>query len=126
MVEKARTRGVYDRLAVSEAVAALRQEMDAWDLIVAADVLVYLGDLGPVFTAAAAALRPGGLFAATAERFDGDGFVLGPARRYAHAERYIRDQAAAADLSVAVMEPRSPRREKGQPVPGLLFILSKA
>lgn len=125
MVEKARARGVYDRLDVADAVAVLRTEAAAWDLIVAADVLVYLGDLGPLFEAAAMALRTRGRLAATVERLDGDGFALGPARRYAHAEAHVRDRAAAAGLDVTLLEPCNPRRERGQPVQGLLFVLTK-
>lgn len=125
MVEKARARGVYDQLEVADAVAALRAEAAAWDLVVAADVLVYLGDLGPLFESAAMALRPGGRLAATVERLEGDGFALGPARRYAHAEAHLRDRAAVAGLGVALLEPCSPRRERGQPVQGLLFVLTK-
>lgn len=125
MVEKSRARGVYDRLAVADAVAALRGETGGWDLVVATDVFVYIGDLGPVFEAAAAALHPGGLLAATVERLDGDGFALGPSRRYAHAESYVRARAAVAGFSVSLLETSSPRRERGQPVPGFMFVLTK-
>ncbi|NUB15860.1 SAM-dependent methyltransferase, partial [Azospirillum brasilense] len=73
--------------------------------------------------------RPEGRFAATVERLDGEaaasGYALGPSRRYAHSEAYLREMAAAAGLAVRLMEPCSPRREKGVGVPGLLFILEK-
>jgi predicted TPR repeat methyltransferase len=125
MVEKARQRGLYDVLEVGDVVAAL-QAADSWDLLVAADVLVYIGDLAPVFQAAAGALAPGGLFAATVERAPEEaGFTLGPARRYAHGERYVRESAAAAGLTVRLIEPCTPRREKGVGVPGLLVIVGR-
>lgn len=128
MVEKAALRGFYDRLLVGDVVSALISNGDAtWDLLVAADVLVYLGDLAPLFSAAAAALAPGGRFAATVERLEGgEDFRLGPSRRYAHAEDYLRSLAAEAGLSILVMEPCTPRREKGVGVPGLLFVLERA
>lgn len=125
MVEKAAVRNVYDRLSVGDAVAALAERRDAWDLVVAADVLVYLGDLGPVCAAVALGLAPGGVFAATVERAAGDGFELGPARRYRHSEAHIRAAAAAAGLHLLHLAPCEPRREKGQPVAGLLFVLRK-
>ncbi|WP_448187527.1 methyltransferase domain-containing protein [Azospirillum sp. sgz301742] len=124
MVEKARARGLYDALSVGDIVAAMT-EPARWDLAVAADVLVYVGDLAPVFAAAAVALAPGGRFAATVERLDGDGFSLGPARRYAHSVAYLRETAAAAGLDVLLLEDCSPRREKQAPVPGLVFVLGK-
>ncbi len=127
MVDKAQARALYDALSVGDAVAAMTVPTSArgWDLLVAADVLVYIGDLEPVFTAAAAALERGGRFAATVERLEDDGFALGPSRRYAHAASYIRRTAAAAGLEVLLLEECSPRREKRMPVPGLLFVLGK-
>lgn len=129
MVEKARARNLYDALSVGDVVAAVEAAPGAWDLLVAADVLVYLGNLTALFEGAAKALCPGGRFAATVERLEGEaaggGYALGPSRRYAHAEAYLRETAAAAGLTVLLMEPCSPRREKGVGVPGLLFIMEK-
>ncbi len=125
MVEKARERALYDALQVGDVAAALARAPAAWDLLVAADVLVYIGDLSPVFRAAAGALVPGGLFAATVERLPEEGFALGPTRRYAHGEGYLRRTAEAAGLTVRLMEPCTPRREKGIGVPGLLVILGR-
>ncbi len=129
MVEKARARNLYDELSVGDVVAAVEAAPGSWDLLVAADVLVYLGNLTALFEGAAKALRPAGRFAATAEWLEGEevggGYALGPSRRYAHTESYVRKTAAAAGLSVLLMEPCSSRREKGVGVPGLLFILEK-
>ncbi|WP_245593405.1 tetratricopeptide repeat protein [Azospirillum halopraeferens] len=124
MVEKAAARGLYDEVRVCDIGAALWATPGSWDVLAAADVLVYVGDLTPLFAAAAAALRPGGRFAATAERLDGaEGFALGPARRYAHTRGHIEQAAAAAGLTVRLLEPCSPRREKQVPVAGWVFVL---
>lgn len=125
MVDKARARALYDDLQVGDVVAAMEAAPASWELLVAADVLVYIGDLAPVFRAASDALVSGGRFAATVERLNGEGFALGPARRYAHAESYLRRMAADAGLNVLLLEPCAPRREKGVDVPGLLFVLEK-
>ncbi|MFD1624291.1 tetratricopeptide repeat protein [Azospirillum griseum] len=126
MVDKARDRRIYDELAVGDVVAAMDAAPAAWDLLVAADVLVYIGDLAPVFQAAARALVPGGRFAATVERAaEGEGFVLGPTRRYAHAESHLCALAEAVGLTIRLLEPCTPRREKGVGVPGLLFIVER-
>lgn len=125
MVDKARARALYDDLQVGDVVKAMEAAPAAWDLLVAADVLVYIGDLAPVFRAAADALVPGGRFAATVERIEGEGFALGPARRYAHAESYLRRTAEEAGLQTLLLETCAPRREKGVDVPGLLFVLAR-
>ncbi|GLR78615.1 tetratricopeptide repeat protein [Azospirillum oryzae] len=133
MVEKARQRRLYDELTVGDVVEAMERTPGGWDLLVAADVLVYIGDLVPVFAAAAHALPPGGRFAATVERLPGEpasltgeSFVLGATRRYAHSEQYVRATAEAAGFLIRLMEPCTPRREKGMPVPGLLFVVERA
>ena len=48
-------------------------EQKGIDIIVAADVFMYLGDLGPVLLATWQALRPGGLLVFTVEDLHGDG-----------------------------------------------------
>ena len=52
MIAKARERGAYDALLVDDALAMLgREPPGSFDLIVAADALVYVGDLAPLFVA---------------------------------------------------------------------------
>ena len=126
MIEKARLRGLYDTLAVEELEAALRRRPDHYDLVAAADVLVYFGDLGPVLTAAHGALRPGGVFAFTVERAeDCTSYILGSKNRYAHAPDHVREQALAAGFAVALAEPAVTRQEAGVDVPGLVVVLRK-
>jgi len=59
MIEKARSRGIYDALLVSDIQAVLDGDGPAYDLLIGADTLVYLGDLAPVLSGAAKRLRPG-------------------------------------------------------------------
>lgn len=126
MVEKARARGVYDRLWVGELVEAFQAEPGAWDLLLAADVLVYLGDLDPVMRAAATALVPGGRFAFSVERAGGTGFLLQDSRRYAHSEEHVRATAETAGFAVELLEPIVPRHDRGKPLDGLLVVLRRA
>src|SRR5262245_1941513 len=63
MIERARAKGLYDRLVVDDLVHFLGQEPDATcHLVTAADVFVYCGDLFPVIAAVARVLAPNGLF----------------------------------------------------------------
>jgi predicted TPR repeat methyltransferase len=124
MIEKARMRGIYDQLAVADLESALVQEGPSHDLILAADTLVYLGDLAPVFRAAARRLAPEGFFLFTVEKAAG-GFELGPKRRWRHSEPYLRETARAAGLDVAGLLEAAPRRESGVPVEGFAVALTK-
>ena len=62
MLAQAAARDVYDVLVRAEIVTHLRATDARHDLLVAADVFIYIGALGPVFEGAARALAPDGLF----------------------------------------------------------------
>jgi SAM-dependent methyltransferase len=66
MVEQARRKGVYDRLEVGDAVATLRGATDRFDIVIAADVVAYVGNLESLLAAVRAASVPGGRFAFSA------------------------------------------------------------
>ncbi|MBM3582153.1 MAG: methyltransferase domain-containing protein [Alphaproteobacteria bacterium] len=123
MAAKARARGIYDRVVVGDMIEFARAAPAGFDLIVAADALGYVGDLAPLFAAARVALRPGGRFAATAEDGGAADFILGPARRFRHGEAYLRRTAEGAGFAVAALERCELRRDRGEPVAGLAFIL---
>lgn len=127
MVEKARARDIYHELWVGELVESLSQRPASADLLLAADVLVYLGDLRPVMAAAATVLRPGGLFVFTCERADQpDGFLLHEGRRFAHTETHVREALAQAGFTLRILRHHSTRTDRGQPVPGLICLAQQA
>lgn len=141
MVEKAREKACYDSLAVGELVAFLEaQRMEGCppvDLVVAADVLVYLGDLAPVFTAAAATARPGCLFAMSTEAHDGGAEAAAPAAadggpdrgyvatmtgRFQHMRQYVVRAAEEAGWGLVSCESETIRCNGGQPIAGDVFV----
>ncbi|MFW5837697.1 MAG: tetratricopeptide repeat protein, partial [Desulfovibrionaceae bacterium] len=122
MIEQAGRSGVYDRLEVGDAIQALRQRRDL-DLVAAGDLLIYLGDLGPIFSALAGALGKGGLFVGNVEALGEEGWSINPAGRYAHSEAYVRRVVQEAGLSVLSLAPACLREEDKQPVPGYLMVL---
>lgn len=121
MVERARATGCYDDVVQADAVEFLRGHDAAFDLLVAADVLVYIGALEELFAAAARALRPGGRFCFTVELAppDGSDLVLQPTMRYAHTAAYVRAQAQEAGFKVAETQEHPIREDQGRPIPGL-------
>lgn len=126
MVAKARERRIYDGLHEAELVEFLNRHPDCYDLVVAADVMVYLGDLSPVLAAARSALKEGGVLAFTLERCgDCESYMLGAKHRYAHAPAYVREQAEFAGFAVTLLEDAVTRKDGGEDVPGLLVVLGK-
>jgi predicted TPR repeat methyltransferase len=124
MIELARRRSVYDALAVEELTEHLRHHRHAVDLIVSADTLVYFGELGEVTSAAANALRPGGVFVFTVERTgDGDapgGYHLNPHGRYSHTGDYLVRVLGAAGFVAPELREVHLRKEAGKWVDGWL------
>jgi predicted TPR repeat methyltransferase len=126
MIEAARAKGIYDKLAVGDIGQFLREQDEAsFHLVVAADVFVYLADLAPVCAAIARVLAADGPFAFTVETHKGAGVILGEKLRYAHGAPHVRDALGAAHLSVRQMTSVSTRTENTIPVPGLLVVAQK-
>jgi predicted TPR repeat methyltransferase len=131
MIAVAARTGLYAALNVGEVVDELdRRPAASADLIVAADVLVYIGDLFPLFREAARVLEPGGLFAFTAqsrhgEETDPNGFEIGIDSRYSHSEAYLRSVAEDSGLAVSHFASNSTRQERGLDVPGYVMVLRK-
>jgi predicted TPR repeat methyltransferase len=123
MIEKARAKGIYDGLAVGDIETA--KGPHTYDLALAADTLVYLGDLERVLGAVASCLNPGGFFLFTVEKHPGEGFDLGPRRRWRHSESYLRKVASERGFEVAGLIACTPRIEAGLPVEGLACALEK-
>lgn len=125
MVDKARQRAVYDALAVGDVVQTLDQQMQRWDLLLAADVFVYLGDLAPVFIVAAQALRHGGRLLFSVEQGATEAYVLREAGRYAHSADYVRALANRHGFALLAEEAAVLRQNLGVDVPGWLYALQK-
>ncbi|MFM7346517.1 MAG: tetratricopeptide repeat protein [Tagaea sp.] len=129
MVERARARALYDELRVGELTADLGAHAGAYDLIVAADVLCYFGDLAEVTRACARALKPGGALALSLERLTdaaaGEAWRVRPSGRYAHAADSLPALLARAGFAAPELVPDSTRREAGAEVPGLLVFARK-
>ncbi len=127
MIEQARIKNLYDRLVVADLVDFLRAEpAEGADFAAAADVFVYIGDLDPVFSAAACALAPGALFAFTAQKSDGEGFHVGPDRRFSHGRDYLADCAGQNGFAVVELSAASTRRDRGADVPGWVAVLRRS
>lgn len=127
MVEQARATGVYRRLVHADVVDFLRDEREPADLIAAADVFIYVGELQPVFDAARRVLAPDGMFAFTVELAGpGEALQLLPSLRYAHSESYVRQRAAECGLQVRQMFQAPVRIDQGRPLEGLYCYLAPA
>jgi predicted TPR repeat methyltransferase len=131
MVAMADERDVYDELYVGEAVAFVETwDVEPFDLIVATDMLPYLGGVEALFGGVAKILSPGGVFTFSTESLPvetmaGRSFMVGPYQRFAHSLSYIRERLDDAALEAIHAEPITVRYEQGSPVPGHLLAACK-
>jgi predicted TPR repeat methyltransferase len=119
MLAAARARGIYASLHEADLLDFLPRRAGAWDLIAAADVLNYLGDLTPAFTAIATALKPGGTALFSLEAGEAP-VTLGEGMRFRHNPEHALTLATQAGLTPVAQEAAVLRTEKGQDVLGVL------
>jgi predicted TPR repeat methyltransferase len=134
MLERAHALGLYRELYHAEAVAHLQGTLRRYPLVLAADVLVYFGELTALFTGVARVLEPGGLFVFSVEESSAPGaaraagraplgYELRASSRYAHSEAYLREQAAHHGFELAALHRGTLRQEQQAPIGGLLVSL---
>ncbi|MBR0752963.1 methyltransferase domain-containing protein [Bradyrhizobium jicamae] len=126
MIEKARATGLYAELEVDDALKGLQTKPDvSAELILAADVMVYVKDIAPLLREAQRVLVPGGTLAFTTETHSGEGVIIGAGLRYAHSAPDVRAAVAAAGLKLAQLEDLWARKEDNIPAPGLVVVAIK-
>ena len=134
MLGQARDKGLYADLRQAELPAALREETARWRLIVAADLMCYLGALDDMLDAVRERLTMGGRFLFSVEELlpdhdgaipgDGD-WVLGRQGRYAHSAAYVTRAAERAGFRILRLDRETLRHEAGGPVEGLIAVLER-
>lgn len=131
MLAKAAGKGVYDHLARADLSLPPAQSgifddglaQHRADLIAAADVLMYLGNLEGVMAIAAALAAPGAIFAFSVEDAgESESFTLRHSLRYAHSQAYITSVCSAHGFLIARAERSVIRMDAGKPVEGILFL----
>jgi predicted TPR repeat methyltransferase len=125
MLRIARERQIFDKLACMELLAFVRTQRACFDLVLAADVLVYFGDLSDVFAAVGNALRAGGRFGFSVESDPDRDFVLKPSLRFAHSEAHLRRRAQDHGFRVQALASKPLRSEAGSNVMGHVAVLRR-
>jgi len=126
MLEKAKARGIYTDIVHADIGDYLHDTGKTWDLVVAGDVFIYIGDLTRIFAGVSRVLDSGGSFCFSTEMAQGDDeFALRDTLRYAHSERFIRRLADEHGFDIEKIDRRPVREDRHQPIPGLFVFLAK-
>jgi len=124
MLSQAHQLGVYRDLIHADLVPFLAETTRSADLVLAADVFIYVGELSAVFQSVRRILEPTGCFAFTVELLlEGEGVRLLSSLRYAHSESYIRRLASSHGFNVRDLFSAPMRHDQNQPVLGLYVFL---
>lgn len=135
MLAKAAEKGVYDHLGQADlslepslsGVFGAGLEPARGDLITAADVLMYLGDLQGVMAIVRELAAHSAVFAFSVEdAAQPAGYVLRHSLRFAHSEAYVRELLAEHGFLVQNLARSVIRMDGGKPVHGILFIARKS
>lgn len=125
MLGQARKLGVYRDLIHADLLPFLAETNCSADLVLAADVFIYVGELSAVFQSVRRLLEPTGCFAFTVElSLEEQDVRLLPSLRYAHSEAYIRRLAQTHGFKVRDLFTAPLRHDQLQPVQGLYVFLS--
>ena len=132
MLDRARKRGLFDELYQDDAGRFLGRQPGIFDLLLAGDLFIYLGEISDLLARARMALAPDALFAFSIETVDAASiqgrtspYVLTRSRRYAHDPGEIRRLAADLGFRVIAEDALALRMEAGSPVEGCIFLLRR-
>lgn len=129
MIEQAQTLQIYDELHCAEIVAFTEATSTTFDLVVAADVFVYFGNLAEVFAATHQCMRENGVFCFSVELLAETPapaeFALTTTGRYAHTDAYIRQLALQSGYKLLDSFEGVGREERGQPVRSGIYFLQR-
>lgn len=128
MLAEARRKKIYDDLDEADIGEFLSNEkcrQADYDLALAGDVFIYVGDLDAIFAGIRRCLMPGGLFSFSIESTAAAAYELRNSGRYAQNPDYIHTLADAHGFTVEIEDPITVRKEKDAPVDGLVYVLSR-
>ncbi|OQR92754.1 hypothetical protein THRCLA_08617 [Thraustotheca clavata] len=134
MVEKTRALGCYDEVIADDLLPVLQAQGDnSVDLILSADVWIYVGALELVFRACHRVLKSSGYLAFSIEEYTGFAkstdmpqleYQLVHSGRFQHSRSYIRRLANEFGYVIQLEESITVRQETSEPIPGVLYVLS--
>lgn len=124
MLRQASKKQLYSTLNQQDNIEYLKKLHHEADIIIAADVLGYYGDLEALFSSAKNALRPGGCWLFSIETYLGsDPFHLQENARFSHQVDYIKVLAESHGFKLLAEEPATLRLQQEKPVAGFLYLI---
>lgn len=125
MLAQAKEKDVYDLLVEDEVIHFLGVDSQRYELIVAADVLPYLGELDYLFNLIKSKLSAGGLFLFTIEVGEENPWGLQSTARFHHHPDYIASCIKANSLKIKYQDKIVGREQEHKPVYLMVYAVEK-
>ncbi|RUR07211.1 tetratricopeptide repeat protein [Legionella sp. km772] len=126
MIEHAKKKAIYDELLQMELLDFLKQDPKHYDLIVAADVLPYFGDLAPLIQLVSEHLTEEHYFIFTTEINEESPWQLESSARFSHQPAYLNTLTKEHSLTIVKQEKIPARIQNQLPLEVMLYVTKKA
>ena len=126
MLEKAKLACDYDGLIEADIDQFLQGCDEKFDLVVAADVFIYIGELASIFQSLSRIIQKGGKFCFTVEKSEEEAYALSPKTlRYSQSKNYIEGLASQSNFAIRDCIEMAIRQEFEVDVAGYYFLLER-
>ena len=127
MLAKAEAKKYYDNLYQSDLEKFIANKKNDYNLMVAADVFTYIGDLEKLFLSISRALKKNGriLFSISENTLNENGFFLTPSGRFVHNRLYVENLIKKSGLAPEFFAYKKLRTEGDLPVMGYIISCKK-
>lgn len=126
MLAQAEAKHIYDELIEDNILNYLAANREQVDLIIAGDVLVYLGDLHDIIASISRVLRSGGYFVFNVEVGEEVDFEMTNSGRFRHKKEYIDKILSENNLMISQYQTTCMRYQEHQPVMGHVYLVHKS
>lgn len=125
MLKQAAQKSLYHDLIQEDILQFLVKETRRYDMIIAADVFTYMGDLKEIFTECARVAHSGAIFVFSVETTQDTMYELKRTGRFGHSHCHIERLSQTSGWHILESRDSNLRRERGEWIKGHLFILKK-
>ncbi|WP_416677333.1 tetratricopeptide repeat protein [Candidatus Pseudothioglobus sp. Uisw_016] len=122
MISKANELGIYDSLIAGDIVEKLDLSKEKYDLFIALDVFIYIGEITSMLSAVKMCANKNSFFIFSIETLKGEGYSLLKSSRYAHSDSYILE-VASNGFELVDSQNVKLRKEGNKWIDGKIYIL---
>lgn len=128
MVDIARSTGLYQEVVMADINTALSALGEAVDVILGADLVIYVGALEELFGLSADKLKKGGLFILTVEEdtTETQGYKLQPSGRFTQTVDYMEDMCKRFGFGIIEAQEFPLRQQGEKTLPGKLYLMQRS